>query len=248
MVHQRAAILMMFMRALTLVLAAVAAVASTACDDFATPAELTKPTILAVVADPPLVSTGGSSQLSVVLAGPDGPMTAETVEWAVVETLPGVPPFGEITPGPAGEATFTAPDPVPEQPDGAPPVSTVQATVQAGDDQIVAVKGMLVANIPSANPTIDVLAVSGEAADAEDTLELAGGSTVTLEVGTDPEAGDDASYAWYSTVGEITQYQSNPCELVAADEARDGWIFVVVRDGRGGVAWRGQRVHVEPPP
>jgi hypothetical protein len=171
-------------------------------------------------------------------------MSADQVEWALVETLPGVPPFGEVSPGDAPEsATFTAPDPLPPQPEGAPPVSTVQATVTAGEETIVVVKAMIVADLPSANPEIAALAIGGEVVDGS--VALTAGATVPLDVGTEPAASDDAFYAWYSTVGTIEDYQSNPCELVVADEARDGWLFVVVRDGRGGVAWRGVRATVE---
>jgi hypothetical protein len=243
MVHQRTAILMMFMRGLLLVLALCA---STACTDFATPAELTKPTVLAIVADPPLVATGGTSELSVVLAGPDGPMSADQVEWALVETFPGVPPFGAVSAGAApGEATFTVPDPLPPQPDGALPVSTVQATVTAGEETIVVVKAMVVADLPSANPEITALAIGGDVVD--NAVTVTAGATVPLDVGTEPAPSDDATYAWYSTVGEIQDYQSNPCELVVAQAPGEGWLFVVVRDGRGGVAWRGVRTTVESP-
>src|SRR5512135_2159121 len=56
-----------------------------ACADFATPAELTKPTVLAVIADPPLVPPGAESALSVVLVGPDGPMDPDATTWKMIE-------------------------------------------------------------------------------------------------------------------------------------------------------------------
>jgi len=246
MVHQRAAILMMFMRALPLVFG-TAVFASAACTDFPTPAELTKPTVLAIVADPPLVHTGDGSDLTVVLAGPDGPMAPEVVEWTLVETLPGVTPFGTVEAVGSAGARYTAPDPVPPQPDDAPPIATVQATVTAGEETIVVVKGMLVADVPSANPTISALTIGGQVVEGEE-VTLTRGETAALEVGTDPVAGDDAFYAWYATAGTIEQYQSNPCEIAVTDEAPDsGWIFAVVRDGRGGVAWRGLHATVESP-
>ena len=42
-------------------LVAIAALAAAACTDFATPAELTKPTILAVTAEPPVVAPGAQT-------------------------------------------------------------------------------------------------------------------------------------------------------------------------------------------
>ena len=122
-----------------------------------------------------------------------------------------------------------------------PPLDSVQATITAGDTSVVVVKGVLIADLPSANPAVTALMVDGDAAD--DGLTIDAGATYPLELATDPAPGDDATFAWYSTVGEIALYQSNPTELVAGD-AGDGWLFVVMRDGRGGVAWRGVSVEV----
>ncbi len=214
-----------------------------ACGEFSTPAELTKPTILAVIADPPLIAEGESTTLSVVVAGPEGPMIPEAAGWALVETLPGVPPFGELTAHDDGTATFTAPDPVPDLPDGAPPVSSVELTVTAGELTLKTIKLLVVTDVPAANPAITSLIV-GEV-EAEDGQHVATDVVYPIEVAIDPEPGEDATYAWYSTAGVIEEYQSNPAELIGAEEAGDGWLFVVVRDGRGGVAWRGVELVVE---
>lgn len=210
-----------------------------ACSDFATPAELTKPTVLAVVADPPLVAPGGETALSIVMAGPDGPMVPDQVSWRLVETLPGVPPFGEIEGG-AGTATYRAPDPLPVLPEGAPPVTSVEATVEADGTSVLVVKAVVVADVPARNPAIAVLAVGGEV--AGDRVVLGAGQTVDLDAGADPRPGEMAAWAWYSTAGAIERYQSNPTQLEVED---DGWIFVVFRDGMGGVAWRAIEVAVE---
>lgn len=210
-----------------------------ACTDFATPAELTKPTVLAVVAEPPLVAPGEATELSIVMAGPDGPMTPDAVSWRLVETLPGVPPFGEVDGG-AGAATYQAPDELPALPEGVPPVTSIEATVEADGTSVVVVKAVVVADVPAANPAIAVLAIGGEV--AGDRVVVGAGETVDLDVGTDPPPGEDAAFAWYSTAGEIERYQSNPAALVVED---DGWLFVVFRDGRGGVAWRAVEVAVE---
>jgi len=213
------------------------------CGDFPTPAELTKPTILAVVADPPLVAEGESTTLNVVVAGPDGPMAPDALDWVLIETLPGVPVFGALVANDDGTATYTAPDPLPERPQGAPPVDSVQLTVTVGDETLTSIKAVVVTDVPAANPAITSLIV-GEA-EAEDGMHVASDVVYPIEVELDPAPGEDATYAWYSTAGAIEQYQSNPAELVGAEEAGDGWLFVVVRDGRGGVAWRGVEVIVE---
>ncbi len=217
-----------------------------ACGDFPTPAELTKPTILAVIAEPPLVSEGQSTELSVVVAGPDGPMTPDEAVYALTETLPGVPPFGTLEDHGDGTATYTAPDPLPELPEDAPPFDSVQLSVTAGEDTITAVKAIAVADFVLENPRITSMVV-GEV-EAEDGQHIASDVVYPIAVEIAPPASEDASYAWYSTVGGIEQYQSNPAELVGAEEAGDGWLFVVVRDGvmgLGGVGWRGVRLTVE---
>jgi hypothetical protein len=227
-------------------LVVVALLSAPGCADFATPAELTKPTILAIVAEPPLVAPGAEAELSVVLAGPDGWMAADRVEWTMIESFPGVPPFGTIEPGPDGTATYAAPDPLPELPEGVPPVTSVVVSVTAGETTIESIKVLAVTDVPAANPRITAMAVGGVAVAPTDEIVLEAGGTYALDLGVDPVPGEDAAFAWYTTAGEIDQYQSNPCELVAAEEPRDdAWLFVVIRDGRGGVAVRGQPVTVQ---
>ena len=64
------------------------------------------------------------------------------------------------------------------------------------------------------------------------------GATVALSVTTDPATTDDARFAWYTPVGDIKYYQSNPCELAVPTDAVSGPLIVVVRDGKGGVVWQ----------
>jgi hypothetical protein len=152
-----------------------------------------------------------------------------------------VPPFGAIEADADGTARYTAPDPVPALPEGAPPVDTVEVTVEAGDTSVTALKVMLVEDLPLTNPTITSLVV-GEV-EATSGMNLAAGVAYPLQVQTDPPAGESTRYAWYSTVGEILRYQSTPTELVAGGDG--GWLFVVVRDGMGGVAVRGVEITVQ---
>lgn len=224
-----------------LLLAPVALLGLASCTDFASPAELTKPTVLAIIAEPPLVAPGASAELELVVVGPDGPIEPAGLQWRMIETLPGVPPFGAIEPGDDGTATYTAPDPLPDLPEGAPPLDSVEVTIETDDLTVTAVKVMAVTDLPAANPAITSMVV-GEV-EASDGMNVVAGVTYPLEVEIDPPAGPDAAYAWYSTVGTIERYQSTPTELVAGGD--DGWLFVVVRDGRGGIAVRGVEITVE---
>lgn len=216
--------------------------AAAGCTDFASPAELTKPTVLAVIADPPIVAPGATTTLTVAMAGPDGPLEPDAVSWRVVETLPGIPPFGAVAAADGVSATYTAPTEVPELPEDALPIDSVEATITAGGEQVVVIKAVAVVDVEAANPTITAVVLGDEA--VVDAATVARGQVVELTVATDPEPGENATFAWYTTAGTIDQYQSNPTELVGADETRDGWLFVVVRDGLGGVAWRGVEVSV----
>jgi hypothetical protein len=217
--------------------------AATACADFATPAELTKPTVLAVIADPPLARPGQTTALSVVVAGPDGPMEPDAVSWRLIETWPGAPVFGTLEPTAGATATFQAPRPLPELPDGVEPVVSVESTVEAAGTQVVVIKGLLVIDLPSQNPTIPIFAIGGQVVD--DTVRLRAGAPYELDVAVEPRPGERARFAWYSTAGTIERYQSNPTVLTARDEPGEGWIFVVARDGLGGVAWRAVAATIE---
>jgi hypothetical protein len=53
-------------------------------------------------------------------------------------------------------------------------------------------------------------------------------------------AGGDGtlSYAWYSAFGELTKYREATATLEKAMPGEAGAVVLVVRDDRGGVAWR----------
>ncbi len=213
----------------------------TGCSEFATPAELSKPQILAIRADPPSIGPGETSELSILVADHDGEIPAPQVTWFSTPTTPDSEALGTVTIEPDGTAIYTAPTELPMT----PTIGTVTATVTHDGGEMQALKAILVGAFPLANPIM-----TGFTADAQDILEegrlsVSPGQTVALEVATEPELGDMAGFAWYSTIGEIERYQSNPVELVAQDEPGEGWLFAVVRDGQVGVVWAAVEVTVE---
>jgi hypothetical protein len=217
-----------------------AGLALAACTDFASPAELNKATILAVTADPPIVAPGAQASLAVAIADGGGLLEGLPVRWSLIETYRGVPAMGTLV-----GSTYTAPDPVPPLPENAPPIDSVRLEIDVGETTLAAIKVVPVAAIAgAANPAITALAV-GDADGLAGPLTVARGATLALAVATEPAPGDDARFAWYSSAGAIERYQSNPTTMIADDEVGDGWLFVVVRDGQGGVAWRGVEVSVE---
>jgi hypothetical protein len=219
------------------------ALAGAACDDFATPAQLTAPTVVGIVAEPPVVRPGQTAALTPLIASPEGPLAATGATWHLTETLPGVAPFGEVTGHPDGSATYQAPTQVPELPAGALPIDSVELGLALGGRKSTSLKAVLVTDLTTANPSISaltadgVLAPTGEAA----TLELPVGVPVELAVQAAPEATDRTRYAWYVSHGLIEDYQSSPCSYLA-EEPGEGWLFAVVRDGQLGVAWRAVRI------
>ncbi len=215
-----------------------------ACADFATPADLDAPTIIAVVAEPPLVRPGASTRLAVVVAGPDGELTSLAPRWSLVESFPTVPIMGSVSTDGA-DAIYQAPAEVPARPEGVPPIDTVRLEVDVpttdGTRTLAAVKAIAVLPQDAANPTIRLLDADGAEAT---TLTGTVADGVALEVEVTPAAGDATRYAWYATTGAIADYQSNPATLTA-EAPGSGTVFVVVRDGAGGVAWRAVDVAIE---
>ena len=153
--------------------------------------------------------------LSVVLADASGVVMAPPSAWALVEAYPGVAPLGTIA-GDATGATYTAPATLPDRGD-IPPVDTASVTVETATGPLTAIKAMAVIDVAAANPALTTLDVGG--ASARDGATVTRGATVALSVTTDPATSDDARFAWYTPVGDIKYYQSNPCELAVPTDA-----------------------------
>ncbi|MEZ4365648.1 MAG: hypothetical protein R2939_05100 [Kofleriaceae bacterium] len=218
--------------------------AAAGCTDFATPAQLATPQLIAVVAEPPVVRPGQTSALTAVVAGPDGVVTGLTPRWSLVESFPTVPPMGTVSADGDG-ARYAAPAEVPERPEGVPPIDTVRlevdVTVDGAPRTLAALKVMGVVDVDAENPTIRVVDAAGAEVTA---LTAAVDAPLALAIEPDPAPTEDARFAWYATVGEIEAYQSNPTELTAAEPGA-GTVIVVYRDGAGGVAWRELPITVE---
>lgn len=222
------------------------ALAQAGCNDFATPAELTAPTVVGIIAEPPVVRRGASTVLTPLIASPEGPLAPAGARWTLAETLPGVPPFGQLTARADGSVSYRAPEVLPELPPNAPPLDSVQLELTLDGRATATLKAVLVADVTTQNPTITELAADGVALSAAEdaTLEVAAGAQIALSVTTSPSAGASARFAWYASLGTVEDYQSSSCTFVAGDPGA-GWLFVVVRDGQLGVAWRAVRLVVK---
>lgn len=204
------------------------AVASSGCKDFATPAELDRPQIVAIASEPASVRPGESARLSLLAAGPDGPMAPDEITWSVT-AQPGIPELGRVER--VGDDTFyVAPDAVEEDPTG----TLVEAVVTAGEAELTGLKAMVVTRLALDNPIVTAIERDGEPVGEE--LVVDAGATFELALAIDPEATEDLEVAWYSTSLAIEKYKSQPTEVVVPDDAEDGWLIAVARD-RGGVGW-----------
>jgi hypothetical protein len=220
------------------------ALAAAGCSEFATPAELEKTTIIAVVADPPAVAPGGTSTLSVVVAGPTGLVAPDSTLWSIVGAYPGVAPLGQVTVTGEG-ATYTAPQDLPQTPTGVETTAgMVRVDVRAGGASLAALKAVLVQSEPRDNPRFAHLLARGTPVPAGQEIVAPRGEPVDLDLAISPGLDDDSRVAWYATLGAIEQYQSSPTTWMG-DQAGQGTLFVVVRDGLGGTAWHSAPLRIE---
>lgn len=199
-------------------IAVLAILWSAGCSDMPTPAELSRPQILAVQSEPPVLGPGGASTLRVLLAGPDGLVGPERVQLRFSADVGTVNPGGTYV-APAGPIADSA-------------TVSVEADVDAGDRVVTlhAIKSIdLGAGEGRGNPELGALWIDGR--EAGEVTSLLAGSVIELDA--DP----DLSIAWYSNGAVIDQYRDNPT-VITETIGPAGVLIAVARDGQGGVAWK----------
>lgn len=205
-------------------LSAVALLSVAACDDMSTPADLDREQILAIRATPSALAAGESVILDSLLAGPEGQFLGET-SWRLVGEYPGLT-LEVLETGNAvlrAEEGFTADV----------PLELEFAVARPGGPDLVALKRVPVASLPSENPSIASLNIGSQAVDDNGVVTIERG-VVSLQV----EAPIDARIAWYTSLGEIRFYRDEVTSIETTEEDGDaGWLAVVVRDSTGGVDW-----------
>lgn len=206
-----------------------------ACDEFATPADLDRPQILAIRSVPASVGVGESATLSILVADQDGPILTPAVSWSVV-TEPGSPGLGSIVTN-SDSAVYTAPSTL----EGAPTVTSIEATVGIGDLSLTGVKAMFIGGPSLANPQLDEVYMDGQS--VSESVTIPTGSSVTLSISIEGLS-EEATFSWYGRPGTIAEYRSAFAQYQAPDEPGEGWIFIVVRD-LGGISYRYLPLQVE---
>ncbi len=216
------------------------------CDDFATPAELSHAQILAIRAQPAAVAPGEQATLSVLVAGPEGDIVPSRVEW----TLETSSPWVTVVTDSEGAVTLAAAADMPAVQEVALDVSVDLAS----GERLLARKYLEVGGTATDNPLITQIDVDGtpltNGDNADDnpsgsTITAAPGQTLALSLNTAPTITEDSLISWFATIGEIDRYRLADTIWTAPDNGGQGWLYVVYRDGYGGVSW--QKISVTVP-
>ncbi len=184
-----------------------------ACTEFAPPSALSKPQVLAIQADPPVVAPGERATLSALVADSGGVVVPEDLVWHVAQgsaQIEGAQFIAGTSPG-----TF---------------VVTLEASVSG--ELLRAEKLVSVDNEPRANPRIFEVTVAGQKITA---LEARPGDSVDLEAVVSTSSG---RINWYSTIGDVETFLGNTTRLELPPEPVTGTVFIVARDEDNGVAWQ----------
>jgi hypothetical protein len=172
--------------------------------------------ILAVRSEPAHVAPGERARID-ILAGDDAGTVFETAPDSVTAIGARGPLPVEHTPE-GWFVTATEPDAV-----------TLVVTLTIDGIERPASKSLVVAE-RAENPAV-AMTIAGAPA-MEMTAQV--GTTTELEVAA--EGTEPFTYAWYSSVGDLTYFRSATARLEAVEPA-EGTLLVVVRDDVGGVSW-----------
>ena len=213
-----------------------------ACETLPVASELTRPTILAVRADPPVIDAGERAALDVLIAGPDGTIDDAALQWSIVSAFEELPIIGSIERDESGSAVYVAPSVVDE-----PTGTAIEVIADVGDGApLEAIKTIVVGfSFAVPNPRVTGLSIDGIALAENDVIALSPGEIRALDVTVAPAPTDESDFAWLTTLGTIDRYRRSPSEYIAPDHPGRGQLYVVYRDADGGVAWRSHAIVVE---
>ena len=223
-------------------LAAIAvAFASAGCDDFRPPSEIVEPQLLGVRVVPPGIAAGEQARVEFFVADIDGPITAVEVSWEVIAGPGGAPPLGSIGVDDDG-VVYAAPAEL--DPEDAPATAIIQGTFALPQRDVVAVKAVRV-GARRVNPQIEVVTLDGEP--IAERGAVTPGAEVELDVRADIELEAPTAVTWAVTEGELERFLRTPVTWLVPENAEGtAWVYVVVRDDRGGVAWDALPIDIAP--
>jgi hypothetical protein len=188
-------------------------------------AKLDHAQILAVRAEPAHVAPGQRAKID-ILAGND----AGDVFEIAPDTLTARGQGGELAVEQTADGWFVTAGATPD-------LATLSVTLAIDGISWPATKSLIVAE-PAANPGI-TLAIDGNPATQPPAaaFDLTAAAGATSELAVTATGALPFTYAWYSSVGDLSHIHSATATL-ATDAAGEGVIVVVVRDDVGGVTWQ----------
>lgn len=229
------------------------AAATIGCTDFRSPADLKHPQVLGVRLEPPQLRPGERARLDGLLTDAEGIVTVAPPVAVALSADPGgrsAPPEAAMFIERADndfwmrapdEATVAAVLAALGLPADAPLRLPVRATFVVGGeerraDKIVTVLPTMGPTAPTPNPVVADLLVAGFAVGSGAAV-IDVGVTSPLEALTLPDHPAPLSYAWYAGLGDLEGFRQ-PAARITAIAPGEGTLLVVVRDDRGGIAWK----------
>ena len=225
----------------------VAGLLAPGCQEVDSPAELDHAQVLAVQANPAQIPAGGSAELDVLVAGPDGD----------IEILPGGLQWTVSAPGfvsGPGEVVFAA---RPDDPDGSdgsagqawqyrapeslagePVMVTLSVDIELPEGQEIptlAAEKIIMLGVDSVpSPRVIGLAMNGAPIDERMALLPGDRAELSLEV---ESATSGGLTTWHATCGTLEQYRESVALYEAPAEPCTGVLYAIHRDELGGVVW-----------
>ncbi len=206
------------------------------CADVATPEELQHTRILAVRATPPGILAEQTSRIDVLAATEAGELVQPTARSVRIvggfgAELLSQDESGWMLTAPSADQIAAARQAAGIEDEPWPII--IEVTVELDGKTLVADKLVLV-DVATSNPEVVDIRLAG--VPVQDEMVVSVGAEVEVSATAQPETAE-LSYAWASSVGELSLYRSQAASF-ATDASGDGTLLVVVRDGQGGVAWK----------
>jgi hypothetical protein len=202
---------------------------ATGCPNLPTASELGEPQILALVAEPPCIQPGGSAHLDALVAGPSGTLVPSRIAWSV--------PTGSVRAIEASNVRAAV---------DASPGALIEVDAAVEVDGGAVLRGFRTLTVGvCANPVLAGITIDGVPAPGSSALTMVASTSVDLDVSIDGGvAAAEPVVSWFTTAGAIRLYRHTPTELVVRDAPGTGALYVIYRDGNGGVAWLERDVQI----
>lgn len=203
------------------------------CPSLPTASDLGEPQILALIANPPCVQPGATAELEAIVAGPDGAITPSAITWSV--------PTGSSGAIERSGAAWTL-----RAAEDAMLGGLIELHVVVGVEGAAPLRGFRTLKIGGAcaNPRIGGVLVDGVLQPATGAITMMSDGRIDLDVLVDGGLTDGSIVSWFSTAGAIELYRRTPTQLVVRTTPGDAVLYVVYRDGNGGVSWLEHDVQV----